>query len=214
MKSIALPRALVIALAVPAFVACSHTQTTSLANGEIAPATDIEVVPISASEADMLRRMTDANRLGHMAMGDSVEVVMAQMAEKRSKNDDVLNFARQMDVDHNTSLMAERNLAKTTGLGINTMTTELKLSHMGPMVDSIGPQISEVTFDRNYILAAVQMHSHMLGELQELQASAHNQALRDHIAATIPVVQGHLNRAREIAHKYDWASKKKLHLNP
>lgn len=215
MNGITLRRALVVALAVPAFVACSSTQQNSAeAAGDIMPAQDIEVVPISASEAEMLRRMTDANRLGHMAMGDSVEVVMAQMAEQRTKNDDVLKYARQMDVDHNTSLLAERNLGKTSGLGINTMANELKLSHMGRMVDSIGPQISEVTFDRNYILAMVQMHTHMLGELQEMQASARNQAVRDHIAATIPVVQGHLNRARDIAHKYDYASKKKLGIKP
>jgi predicted outer membrane protein len=116
----------------------------------------------------------------------------------------VLNYAREMDTDHSTHLQAERTLAKTSGVGIHTLANELKMSHMGRMVDSIGPQISEATFDRNYILAQIQMHQHMIGELQILQNVAMNPLVRDHVKATIPVVQAHLDRAKAIAKKYQF----------
>lgn len=212
MKGSALQRATVLALTIPAFVACASARRsdTSMAAGTIAVPATIEVPPISRSEADLLRRMTDPNILGHIAMADSVEAVMAQFAQQRTKNDDVLQFARQMNVDHNTDRQAVENLARTTGAGMHTIVGELRMSHMGTLVDSVGPQISEVTFDRNYILANVQMHEHMLGELEALQGTAQNPAIRDHVTAMIPVVQAHLDRARAIARKYDYASRRAL----
>lgn len=211
MKSTTVLRILIGAIAAPAFVACASTQTSDTsAAGALAVPNVIEIVPVSASEAVMLRRMTDPNILGHVSMSDSVEVVMAKFAQQRTKNDDVLDFARKMDVDHSTDMQAVRNIAQTTGLGMHTIVGELAMSHMGAMVDSVGPQISGMTFDRNYILANVQMHQHMLAELETLHASAQNATVREHLAQMIPTVQSHLDRARDIARKYDWASRKAL----
>jgi predicted outer membrane protein len=200
-------RGVVAALAAPAFIACASTrQSNSLSAGGTLHLTDATAA-LSSSEVGMLQRMTDPNILGHLAMGDSVEIVMAQFAEHRTKNDDVLAFARMMDVDHSGHLAAERTLATTSGVGIHTLANELKTSHMGPMVDSIGPQISELKFDRNYILAQIEMHQHMLGELEVLQDVARNDMVRDHVKAAIPIVQAHLDRARAIAKKYDYGHK-------
>jgi putative membrane protein len=209
-------RMLTLAMAAPAFAACASTRQNdmAMAAGTVGSPMQIEFAPISPAESDMLRQMTDPNILGHVAMSDSVEVVMAQFAEQRTKNDDVLNFARQMDVDHSTDLQALRNLAQTSGIGMHTMVGELKASHMGKMVDSIGPQISEITFDRNYIISQVQMHQHVLAELQTLQGVTQNATLRDHINAMIPTVQEHLNKARDLAHKYDYISSKTLKSAP
>jgi putative membrane protein len=199
---------MIVAAAVPAFAACATVPAsdTASAAGNVTPAM-IESTPIAVMEADMLRRMTDPNILGHIAMSDSVEVVMAQFAQKRTRSDDILSYARQMDVDHSSDRAKVRDLAQTTGVGMHTIAGELKASHMGSMVDSVGPQISEITFDRNYVLANLQMHQHMLAELQTLQSVAQNSAVRDHIAAMLPVVQGHLNGARDLARKYGYGSK-------
>jgi putative membrane protein len=197
-------RGVVAAMAAPAFIACASARQSETMSAAGTVSIPDETAALSVSEVDMLRRMTDPNILGHMAMADSVEVVMAEFAQRRTKSDDVLNFAREMDVDHSTHLQAERSLAKTSGVGIHTLANELKMSHMGRMVDSIGPQISEATFDRNYILAQIQMHRHMIGELQILQNVATNALVRDHVKATIPVVQAHLDKARAIAKKYQF----------
>jgi putative membrane protein len=199
-------RTAMVALAAPAFIACASTrQSDSMTAGGTLKLPD--AAALNASEVDMLRRMTDPNILGHMAMADSIEVVMAEFAQHRTENSDVLEFARMMDVDHSTHRDAERALAKSTGVGIHTLANELKASHMGRMVDSIGPQISEQTFDRNYILAQIEMHQHMLGELQVMRDVAKNDRVRDHVDATIPIVQSHLDRAREIARKYGYGFK-------
>jgi len=200
-------RGVVVAMAAPAFIACASThQSDNLSSAGSLNLTDASAA-LSPSEVNMLQRMTDPNILGHMAMADSVEVVMAEFAQTRTKNDDVLNFARMMNSDHSVHRDAVRNLAATTGVGIHTLASELRVSHMGRMVDSIGPQISEMKFDRNYILAQIEMHQHILGELQVLQDVAKNDMVRNNVRATIPVVQAHLDRAREIAKKYDFGHK-------
>src|ERR1700759_5485131 len=142
-------RGAVAALAAPAFIACASTHRSDVAAAGTLNLSDATAA-LSSSEVTMLQRMTDPNILGHMAMGDSVEIVMAEYAERRTKNDDVLNFARMMVSDHSADLDAERSLGMSSGVGIHTLANELKTSHMGPMVDSIGPQISEMKFDRNY----------------------------------------------------------------
>jgi predicted outer membrane protein len=200
-------RGVVAALAAPAFIACASTRQ----NDAVSAAGTLNLPDYAASlitsEVGMLQRMTDPNILGHMAMADSVEIVMAQFAQRRTKNDDVLQFARMMDVDHSNHLNAERTLGTTSGVGIHTLANELKVSHMGQMVDSIAPQISELKFDRNYILAQIQMHEHMLGELEVMEDVAKNDMVRDHVKGTIPVVAAHLDRARAIAKKYEFGTK-------
>ena len=104
-----------------------------------------------------------------------------------------------MDVDHSTNLQNERALAERTGLGMHTMVGEMKASHMGVFVDSVGPQISEMYLDHNYIMSQVQIHEHMLAELRTLDGVAKSNAVRKHIEAMIPIVAGHLNTARDMA---------------
>src|SRR4051812_38525682 len=88
----------VAATAFAAIAACASTQQydTGSAAGTIS-LLDAPPATLNADELNMLHRMTDANILGHVAMGDSIEVVMAQFAERRTKTDDVLQFARRMD---------------------------------------------------------------------------------------------------------------------
>jgi putative membrane protein len=195
-------RRLIAAFAIPALAACSSYGgsaggTLDLTNPSIVP-------PLRMNEVRLLRGMTDANILGHMAMSDSVEVVMAKYAEQRTKDDAVLEFARQMDVEHSTNLAAERQLAQNTGLGMNTMVGEMRVSHMGTLVDSVGPQVSDINFDHNYVVANVQMHRHMLAELEQLQGVAKNDKVQDHIAATMATVERHLSEAHDLAVKHGY----------
>jgi len=113
-------RGVVAALAVPAFVACASTHQNESAAAGTLNVMDATAT-LSSSEVSMLQRMTDPNILGHIAMSDSVEIVMAQFAQRRTKNDDVLSFARMMDVDHSSDLETERQLGSSTGLGIHTL---------------------------------------------------------------------------------------------
>jgi hypothetical protein len=77
-------RGVVAAMAAPAFIACASVRQSDTMSAAGTVNIPDETATLSVSEVDMLRRMTDPNILGHMAMADSVEVVMAEFAEHRT----------------------------------------------------------------------------------------------------------------------------------
>jgi predicted outer membrane protein len=168
----------------------------STAAGTVLPL--YSAAPVGVSETELLRRMSDANILGHLATMDSIEVSMSEWTAGLSKSDAVLKYAKEMDATYRNNLNRDHQLAQQTGIGMTTMAGELKRSHIGPSLDSV--QIaSDLNLDRLYLLSQVQFHRHMLDELQTLEPAAKHPAIRAHIAAAIPIQQDQLMRARAIA---------------
>lgn len=189
--------------ALPAFAACAaNPPIRGTAAGVVSPASNSLMLPsLMPSEVELLQRMTDPNILGHIAMGDSVELVMASLAVQRSRSADVLDLARRIIDDHSNSLSRGRDIARKTGLGMHTIAGELALSHMGPWVDSVGPRISDVRIDHNFLIAQIEMHQHMLAEMNTLLTVARDSSVRWHIETDIPTLTDHLERARALAVK-------------
>ncbi len=48
-------------------------------------------------------------------------------------------------------------------------------------------------------MSQVQLHQHVLAELEALQSVAKNPAVREEIANTMPIVRDHLSRAHALA---------------
>jgi predicted outer membrane protein len=155
--------------------------------------------PLPPSEAQLLSGMSDANILGHLAATDSLEVALSDTAILHSKSDTVLKYARSMRAMHLASLNAVKVIAKETGLGLTTMTGELRRTHMFATPDSV-TNASDLTIDRHYVLGQIELHQHMIGELELLQTVAKNPRVRDHIAAEIPNERQNLAKARALAH--------------
>jgi predicted outer membrane protein len=163
--------------------------------------------PIGVSETELLRRMSDANILGHLATMDSVEIDLSEWTAGLSKSDAVTAYAKQMDATYRNKLNRDHQLGQETGIGLTTMAGELKRSHIGPAVDSVR-NASDASLDRHYMLSQVQFHEHMLGELAILQSTAQHPKIREHIAAQIPILQDELSRARAIAVSKGYISSK------
>ncbi|HEX3866166.1 MAG TPA: DUF4142 domain-containing protein [Gemmatimonadaceae bacterium] len=163
--------------------------------------------PIGVSETQLLQRMSDANILGHLAIMDSVQIVLSDWTVNYSKSDAVTAFAKETDARYRKNLDVDHKLGQETGIGLTTMTGELHRSHIGPSIDSVIVS-SDITLDRHYLMSELEWDQHMLGELAILEATARHPAIRDHIAAQIPVIQGELDRARSLAAARGIISKK------
>jgi putative membrane protein len=153
---------------------------------------------LAPSESKFLRGFNDSEILGHLMLADSAEVSIAQAALRRSKSDAVLAYAKQMASDHASAKNATRQIAKQADITPVAIVNEMKMSHMGASVDSVDIA-SDLTVDRHYIMSQVEMHQHMLAELETFRGVARNPALRAHIDAEIPAVREHLAKAHEIA---------------
>ncbi len=154
--------------------------------------------PLNAREARVLRGMSDANILGHLAATDSVEVALSDTTIIKSKSDQVLAYAKMMRAAHLSSMHAVELIAKQTRIGRNTLANELNVTHLFSTPDSVS-NASEQTIDRHYITEQIAIHRHVLAELQLLQGVVKNQRAREHIDAAIPAVRDHLARAVAIA---------------
>lgn len=185
-------RALVYVLAISAITRVADAQKIS------ATLAADPTPPLAPSEVRFLRGFSDANVLGHLIVLDSVEAAVAKAALRRSKSDAVLANAKEMLAAHSSSMNAVKQIGKQTGIGPTMIVGELKKSHMGASVDSVDIA-SDLTVDRHYIMSQVEMHEHMLAELETLRGVARNPAIRAHIDAEIPAVREHLAKAHDLA---------------
>jgi predicted outer membrane protein len=154
--------------------------------------------PLAESELKLLRQMSDGDILGHLITVDSMEVATADSARRILKSDDMLDYAKMMRSAHSVSLERNRALAKETSITPIQMFGGLRASHVAASLDSVH-LASDVQLDRHYIMSQVELHQHVLAELEALQNTAQNTALRERIAATIPAVRDHLARAHALA---------------
>ncbi|HEX4682510.1 MAG TPA: DUF4142 domain-containing protein [Gemmatimonadaceae bacterium] len=154
--------------------------------------------PLSTSEIQVLRGMSDEDILGHMVLVDSMEMATADTAMRLIRSDALLSYARLMRANHSTDRAAVLDISQRTGIPIVQQFGGLRASHVAASLDSLR-QASDLTIDRHYIMSQVQLHAHVLRELETLQDVARNDAVRQHIAEMIPVVRDHLARAHAIA---------------
>jgi predicted outer membrane protein len=177
--------------------ACATTPNYQTAAGTV----DLSAYPavvLDGGETQILRGMSDANILGHLRTIDSLEVATADSALRFSKSDATITYARLMHLTHTDDMKQVRDIGEATRLTPSPDVTTLKASHMAASLDSVRVA-SDITIDRHYIMSQVQLHSHALAELEVLQGVARSPAVRQHIAAMIPVVRDHLARAHAIA---------------
>jgi len=189
-----------MALAVSVVAACSSNQgygSAASAAGNVNLAA-YPIPTLSASEVQLLRGMSDADILGHFITVDSMEAATADSALRIVKTDDVLQYARLMQSAHRENLKRDNELAQQTGITPVRMFGGLRASHVAASVDSIR-QASDLKLDYHYVMSQVELHQHVLAELQELRGVAKNPAIVQQIDMVVPMVRDHLARAHALA---------------
>jgi predicted outer membrane protein len=161
---------------------------------------------LSTRERDMLRGMSDADILGHFITVDSLEVATADSALRLSKSDAVLDLAKLMKASHSSAVRDDRDLAKQQGIRPIMVFGGFAATHVAASLDSVGIA-SEVTLDRHYVISQIELHQHVLAEMEILRNVAQNAAVRDHITAMMPVMRDHLARAEALAEKKGFVKK-------
>lgn len=150
------------------------------------------------SEANLLRSMSDANILGHLVSVDSFEIALSDSAILKSKSDTVIAYARNMRSTHLASRTAARSIARELGLPLTTINGEMRRTHVFAAADSLA-NASEAQVDRHYLTQQIELHDHMLAELALLQDVAKNERVRENVRNRIPIIQGQLDWAYQVA---------------
>jgi|SRR5580704_5566218 putative membrane protein len=127
------------------------------------------------------------------AQENKAEVKLGRLAEQKGTTPAVRDFGRRMVQDHSKNDAELKELASGENLPLPTQikkSDESTYEHLSTL--------SGKAFDRAYSRAMVQDHMRDLAEFQQEAKDAQNQAIKDYAVQTVPVLQSHLDQARQM----------------
>lgn len=146
----------------------------------------------SGSTASLSR--SDRKLIMDMAMANMAEIEAARMAQTKTQNEQIKNFAQQMIDDHTRALNEVKQLAQARGV---TLPTELDRMHKAK-ADRMAALAGDA-FDRAYMAqAGVSDHKKVHDKLRQAQTHAKDPEVKALVARTLPVVDQHLNSAEQL----------------
>jgi len=129
-----------------------------------------------------------------MARANMAEIEAGKLAQSKSQNDQVKNFAQQMIDDHTKALNDVQALAQSKGV---TLPTDLDAKHKA-MAAKLG-NMSGDAFDRAYMSqAGVSDHKTVHAMLARDQSRAKDPDVKALAAKMLPTVEQHLNSAQQM----------------
>ena len=131
-----------------------------------------------------------ATKAAHTNMA---EVQLGHLAQQKASNPDVKEFGERMVNDHTE---AQAKLKDAAGRANVTLPEGLDQKHK-ELKDQL-QQKSGAAFDTMYINKMVEGHEQAVQMLKEAAANLSSEPLKQWASQTLPTIQDHLKRAREI----------------
>lgn len=151
-------------------------------------------LPAAAQSSAMTKG--DQTLLKDIAQANIAEIESGKLALDKSSNDGIKKFAQMMVDDHGKALTDVQALASTKGV---TLPTEPDMKHKAVAVEF--KALKGSTFDSRYVKqAGVGDHEATEKLLKKTQAKAKDADLKALATKMLPVVDGHLQHAHELAH--------------
>jgi putative membrane protein len=147
----------------------------------------------TASHAICQEKSGDQRFVNEAARGGMLEIELGQIAQKNGATSAVKQFGEQMVADH-TKLNNELGAAaKKDGLQVPTELSAKQTAEVRSF-----SRLSGKEFDSKYAQVMVKDHTDDLAAFQKAESSAEKPDLKQAIAAAIPVIQHHLEMAKQL----------------
>lgn len=125
------------------------------------------------------------------------EIETAKIALKNSTSSDIRQFAQLMIDDHTAANQQLRTIAADSGLD---------MPNDADLMDKAKSMMLKVregdSFDRAYINNQIKAHEKTIHVFQSAAAYVDNQTLREFAAQTVPILNSHLDQARQLQSQY------------
>ena len=180
----------------PGGTTTATSTTTTTSGGEVAlGAGDDNGSGLTAYD---VRVMTGYNMVAHIAVADSLEVLLARAGAARAQDSTVRRFANRMALEHSDHLQTANLYGLQNAVipvlfradSADTLRTPAMLKRLSLEAD--GP-----TFDRRFMSDEVETHERILRDLTMMQPVV-NDLARPLVDQTIPITREHLDDARRI----------------
>jgi putative membrane protein len=139
---------------------------------------------------------TDKTFIHQAAIGDRFEIEMGQIAERKASSPAVKSFAGRMIKDHSANDDKLKNIAESQHI---SLPAELDPQHNNQKENL--SKLSGAKFDQEYMLLMVQDHQKTVSEFEREAAHAEDPTVKNYAAASLPVLESHLNEAKQVENK-------------
>jgi putative membrane protein len=138
--------------------------------------------------------VADSGFIREVASLNLLEVRLGTMAEQRSSNTAVKQFAKQIAFSHSTIERQWTSLAGQNGLPISVALSSIQQQSADQL-----SKLSGADFDRAYMNAMVVNHEQDAATLQRIGTNAQSAAVKQLAARGLATTQEHLSQARQLA---------------
>lgn len=143
--------------------------------------------------------ITQKNVVDHMIVGDSIEVEAAQLAVSRTQNAAVRDFANMLITDHRGHLDNLRKLAGKKDIGREANSADTSATFAIKLLTDMKAMSGGADFDKMFIQQQIAHHEYDIAIIKTLRPAATDDDLQKDIDRTLPVLERHLSRAKEVA---------------
>jgi putative membrane protein len=198
-----------LAVAAPALAACAKTNRAAsdsaaargaMTSGVRDTALTNAVAAVTDSGRTMAagaRGMTDANIVAVLDNANRNDSAGGALAVQKGASADVKNFGRLMMGEHHALRAEGQALARKLGVMPQPPAHDTLQTLASQEMARLRP-LSGAAFDREYINSEVTMHQEVLRVAQQAEGAAQNDSLKALIRRAAPVIQRHLDRAKQI----------------
>jgi len=127
------------------------------------------------------------------AMDNMSEIQLAQMAQNKTQNDQVRQYAQMLVTDHQNAQKEIRKLAQQYGVNLPGQLDQKHQDEMDRMSNVSGNQ-----FDQQFVELAVTDHQRAVDMFQKAAQNAQSQDIRKFASDTVVIMQKHLDRAQTL----------------
>ena len=173
---------------VAAPIGALHSQVTAPGTNPRTPTTG----PVTTSQVQADIR-ADLPFMQEAASANLMEVQLGQLAQQRAVTPAVKQFGQRMVNDHTNLQTQLTNTASQNGV---SFTPSLSSDHQKQI--SQLQSINALQFDRAYMTAMIQDHQNDVAKFQSQSGAAHSAPVQTLIARALPVLQQHLDLARQV----------------
>ncbi len=171
----------------------SGATTGATSAGEVAPSPEIT-------------SWSDNNIVAKLAMADRGEVELGGLAEHKATTSAVRDFARLLVTDHSKHEGETKTLEKNAKLPAKTPANDTTAKQNTDLMKKFSDMPKGLGFDSAFVQHEIDDHTHDIADAKAMQAQAKDAQLKNLLANTIPVMQKHLDAAKDALGKIGSAS--------
>jgi putative membrane protein len=144
-------------------------------------------------------KITDPQIVGVVTVADQIDINAAKLALKKTKNDQVKQFAQQMIDDHTKLQNSVNDLGKKLNVKPAPSDTSKSLRTAAAAEMKKLQGLNGKAFDTEYINHEVAYHQQVIDAAGNvLIPNAQNAELKSALQGAAPLLQGHLDHAKQI----------------